>query len=157
MRTENLCDQWCSNVVELLAKFIDEAESGALGTITEQTLAEKLEKYWADQFIKRVPRQNYKSDGNWLSALLETIHNYLYRLTSRGANSKTVEEWLSDELFMERELAIEEQLNAMIDKTIKRLAQTKTFKEIGIGSRRVSTNNGPSKNETLKLVESPAI
>ena len=53
---------------------------------------------------------------------------------------------------MARELALEERIDMMIDKTIKRICQIKTAKEVIFGSHHAAVTNG-----VLKQVESPNI
>jgi hypothetical protein len=50
-----------------------------------------------------------------------------------------------------QEVLLEERIDSMIDKSIKRLCQIKTMKKLGIGTRHASVTNEP-----LKQIDSPA-
>jgi hypothetical protein len=144
-----------ANTIEMLAEFRDFINSDARGPITEQDLTVKFGKSWAEYFLTYVPRRNYQNDNDWLAAIVRTIDRYIEKIFSNDFNVPTIHDFLSDETFMERELAIEERLDAMIDKTLKRLAQTKALKTMGIGSRRTSATNETSNGKTLTKVEAP--
>ena len=136
----------------MLAKFSDDAQSGALGSVTEQDLPTKLEERWANYLKKHVPRKNYNDDSAWLSAVIDKIDDQLLKLSYTMITTSKIEEEFSDELFVVRELAVEERLDAVNDKVIKRLGQIKTMKAMGIGTRHASVIKEP-----LKQIYSPAI
>ena len=141
--------------LKLLFKFSDDTQSGVLGPITEQNLSTKLGEQWADYFRSRFPRKNYDSDSAWLSAVMHEIDYKLtpelFKIWRKSSGVPKVDEVSSNEERMARELAMEERIDAMIDKIIKRLGQIKTLKEIVIGNRHASFTNEP-----LKKIESPA-
>ena len=146
-----------ANTIEMLEEFRDFINSDARGPITEQDLTVKFGKSWAEYFLTYVPRRNYQNDNDWLAAIVQTIDRYIEKIFSNDFNVPTIHDFLSDETFMERELAIEERLDAMIDKTLKRLAQTKALKTMGIGNRRAWVTNESSTSKALTKVEAPAI
>jgi hypothetical protein len=143
--------------IKMLAKVRDGIRSDALGSITEQELAAKLGSSWAKHCLTKVPRGNYQNDSDWLSALVEEINKCIEEIVSNQIDSQSTRDCLSDEAFLERELAIEERLDSMIDKTVKRLAQTKALKAMGIGSCRTSATNESSNGKALTKVEAPPI
>jgi hypothetical protein len=55
---------------------------------------------------------------------------------------------MSDETFADRELSIEDRIDAKIDRDIKQLGQIKTMKALGIGRSR-----SPARSEPVQTVE----
>jgi hypothetical protein len=139
--------------MDRLTKVLEDEESGV--PITEQDLPDKIGAQWATYFKKNIPREKYDNDGDWLSAVADKISDELDELVIHRSKSLTIEEDSSQEEFAERELALEERVDAKIDKDIMALGRIKTMKGIGIGTRSASVKNIPLQNDTLKQIESP--
>jgi hypothetical protein len=144
-------------ILVMLERFRDFIRSDARGPITEQTITAKIGKSWAEYFRKYVPRENYQTEKDWLEAFVRTINRYIEMMVDNEFDHPKTQDILSEETFMERELVIEERIDAMIDKTLKRLAQTKALKTMGIGNRRAGVPNGSSNGKALSKVEAPSI
>jgi hypothetical protein len=128
----------------LLESVLFEPGSENLRPITEQELSDILGAPAANHFKAQCPRENYKDDRSWLSAIQEKILELLANVQSDPRTAVAmVQDELSDEEFSNREMEIEERIDARIEKTTKRLGQIKTMKAIGIGNRRVSVTNQP--------------
>jgi hypothetical protein len=144
-------------ILVMLERFRDFIVSDDRGPITEQDVTAKLGKSWAEYFHTYVPREKYQNDNDWLTAFVRIINRYIEMVVEDEFDYPKTQDILSEETFMERELAIEERLDAMIDKTLKRLAQTKALKTMGIGNRRAWVTNESSTSKALTKVEAPAI
>ena len=122
------------------------------GSVTEESLTEKVGPFWADQFKTRRPRKNYDSDEAWLKAICEFIAAIQeQRFTPKSDDLPPLDEELSTEEFANREQDFEERIDAKIDRDIKQLGQIKTMKAIGIGRRPPAIDVGP-----LKQIEAPS-
>ena len=131
-------------MIALLESVLFKPESEEFLPITEQELSYKLGPPLANHFKIQCSRVKYKDDREWLSAIQEKIFELLAKILSRPYTAiSVVQDELSDEEFSNREMEIEERIDARIEKTIKRLGQIKTMKAIGIGNRRVSVTNQP--------------
>ena len=157
LKMEEQFKNYDADLIETLDNVRNFVRSDASGPITEQDLTEKLGKSRAKYFFTCVPRTKYQNDKDWLAAFARTIDRHIETMLSSIANVPTIQDSLSDETFMERELAAEERIDAMIDKNLKRLAQTKALKTMGIGNRRAGVTNGSSNGKALTKVEAPAI
>jgi hypothetical protein len=140
--------------IKMLLRFVEDVESGSLGSVTEENLETKLEIPWSEYYKIRFKRKDYASDSAWLAAIVDDIKDELtpsLHVVKSSAHPK-VEEVFCDGEYMARELALEERIDMMIDKAIKRLCQIKTAKEVVIGFHHASVTN-----KVLKQVESPTI
>jgi hypothetical protein len=138
--------------VDRVVTFLEETRSAVPGSITEECLQAKLGKNIADDLKRIAPRAKYKTDDDWLKVICSKLDDWIVRNVILGDELEKLEDIYSDDDFISKELALEERLDAQIDRAIKRLIQTKTVKEI------FSRNSRPSvTNEPLKLVESPAV
>jgi len=143
--------------IEMLFSFLENVESGSLGAVTEENLATKLAAPWPGFYKIHSPRTDYDSDSAWLAAIVDDIKNFKKTRTPvlremKCSDHKKVEEVFCSGERMGRELALEERIDTMIDKTIKRICQIKTAKEVVAGLQHASV-----KNEALKQVESSPI
>jgi hypothetical protein len=145
--------------LKLLVRFKENVDAGEL--ITERDLATSLGSVaWAEYFTNRFPRKNYSSDYHWLEAIVHDIDkevmpflrdlDVLIPIQLDGKRHK--EQVFFNGERTAQELALEERIDTMIDKTIKRLWQIKTAKDIA-----ARFHYAPIKNEVLKQVESPNI
>ena len=137
-RKTNAEHQRTMNSIEDLKKILDDANSGT-----------QLPKEWIDYFNRYAPREKYNSDSAWLSAVGNRINKGLSTLKTKASSAPKVEKVYANEECVIRELATEERIDAMIDKIIKRLAQTKTLKTIVIGPALAT-------NQPLKQIAPPA-
>jgi len=154
VRIEAALEQHRNRRFETLLDFWEEIEESDLpGSVTEESLTEKVGPFWADQFKTRRPRKNYDSDEAWLKAICEFIAAIQdQRFTPRSDELPPLDEELSTEEFANREQDFEERIDAKIDRDIKQLGQIKTMKAIGIGRRPPAVDVGP-----LKQIEAPSI
>ena len=146
-----------ANREEQVLQFIDEVEamqkSGSTTcAITEENLTEKLDAAWVRHIRQNISRKNYESDGAWLDAIVDKMYVWLEVSVFKSQELKAVDQLFSDELYMEKELALEERLNGMIAKAIKQLSQSKAMKGILFpnGHAPVTLTSKP-----LKEIESP--
>jgi len=140
--------------IKMLLRFVEDVESGSLGSVTEENLATKLATPWPEYYQIIFKRKDYASDSAWLAAIVDDIKNVLtpsLRVVKSSAHPMVEEVFCNGE-YIARELALEERIDMMIDKTIKRICQIKTAKEVVIGF-----HHAPVKNGVLKQVESPNI
>jgi len=140
--------------IKMLLRFAEDVESGSLGSVTEENLATKLEIPWSEYYKIRFKRKDYTSDSAWLAAIVDDIKDELTPnlLELKRRDHPKAEEVFCDGEYIARELALEERIDMMIDKAIKRLCQIKTAKDVVIGF-----HHAPVKNGVLKQVESPNI
>src|SRR5262249_36519414 len=122
--------------LKMLLRFVEDFKSCSLGSVTEENLATRLTNAWAEYFKLRFPRKNYGSDSHWLATVAHDIDDEVMPLLRtlrdwKGDDHPKVEELFSNER-MARELALEERIDIMIDKAIKRICQIKTAKEVVI-------------------------
>jgi hypothetical protein len=140
--------------IKMLLRFVEDVDSGSLGSVTEENLETKLAIPWSEYYKIIFKRKDYASDTAWLAAIVDDIKNVLtpsLRVVKSSAHPMVEEVFCNGE-YIARELALEERIDMMIDKAIKRLCQIKTAKEVVIGF-----HHAPVKNGVLKQVESPNI
>jgi hypothetical protein len=115
-----------------------------------------LRKDRIEYFYKKLPRTNFKSNSEWSQALINDIEAILVpELTINPDASNTLSlnqaSWTVREDIFEMEVALEERLDTMIERAIKRLVQTKMMKQMMCKS---STERGnhqltrPQNNKT---------
>jgi hypothetical protein len=88
----------------------------------------------ADHLRQKCPRRNFESTAAWLQAVRREIFLVLLpQLESLGSNDEVSLarsfKFLTTDLF-KTELAVEERIDAMIDRATKRLIQTKAMKQM---------------------------
>jgi hypothetical protein len=114
------------------------------GEVTEQSLRWTLDLH-PNQFTRHlkeaVPRGNYPGFIDYIRALKKEIDEVLLprvraeRPSDEYIAARTAAEFLTSERIME-DLALEERLDAIMDKAIRRLAQAKALKQMsGLGRR----------------------
>jgi hypothetical protein len=140
--------------IKMLLRFVEDVESGSLGSVTEENLETKLEIPWSEYYKIRFKRKDYASDSAWLASVVDDIKNWLTPnlLELKRRDHPKAEEVFCNGEYIARELALEERIDMMIDKAIKRICQIKTAKDVVIGF-----HHAPVKNGVLKQVESPNI
>ena len=140
--------------IKMLLRFVEDVESGSLGSVTEENLATKLEIPWSEYYKIRFKRKDYTSDSAWLAAIVDDIKDELTPnlLELKRRDYPKAEEVFCDGEYIARELALEERMDMMIDKAIKRLCQIKTAKDVV-----ARFHHAPVRNEVLKQVESSSI
>ena len=89
-----------------------------------------MEEATIDHIKTHLPRSNYTEDHAWLSAVTAETEKKTFEIARSIANSPKLEEYFSDEILIFRDLAIEERIDAMIDKDIKRLGHIKAMKNV---------------------------
>ena len=122
-------------VDEKLLQLLGAIDSGE--SITEQNILEKLGWCFAEHFKTKLPRANYQSEESWKLALKEEIIELLENSLLKRTTDTEREGLLSDETLVSREAALDERIDAIIDKNIKRLGQSKTMKSMGLGKGRL--------------------
>jgi hypothetical protein len=120
-----------------------ELSAGFYGDMSEQSLKWKF--LFRDKFTEHlkqaVPRDNYPEFIDYVRALKKEIDEVLLprarseRPSDDYIAAKTASEFLTPERILE-DLALEERLDATMDKAIRRLAQAKALKQIsGLNGR----------------------
>ena len=117
-----------SSLLEFMCEFDEDM-------ITEQCVRDKL--HWTiAEFIKNhFPRSNFKTERDWQSAVLSGLTDYLETVQTFDVAAAKIDYRLEKELDLPNDLAISEQLDARIRKTIKHLGQLKTMQSINLGYR----------------------
>jgi hypothetical protein len=133
-------------------KLLSVLEHIESGTLAEDNFSDKLPTRWADEITKKSPRNRYDDDAAWLSALREIIYEILNSLIMIQDGTATLSYEMAIDRFADSEQAVNERIDAKIDKDIKALGQIKTMKAIGIGLRRA-----PPPTEPMKHIESPTL
>jgi hypothetical protein len=98
----------------------------------------------ADDLRRKFPRKDFQSDSDWVKAVqCEITSNLLPAATSLGPVENFVGHSASvlftDEA-IEHDIGVEERIDAMIDRAIKRLVQTKAMKQI-LGSSTIENRD----------------
>ncbi len=122
-------------VDEKLIQLLGAIDSG--DSITEQNILEKLGWRFAQHFKTKLPRANYQSEESWKLVLGDEITELLDNSLKKRTTDTERESLLSDETLVTREAALDERIDAIIDKNIKRLGQSKTMKSMGLGRGRL--------------------
>jgi hypothetical protein len=119
------------------------------------TTAEEVERILASKHFtpaaitSSVPQPAADQEAKWGPAIAEYLNKMEITKQLHGIDAFThALDYALDPLEMERELLQENRLHEEIDKTIKRLAQVKAYKQLGLVAR-VDGN-------TLKLIEASA-
>lgn len=107
---------------------------------------------------KKFPRPNFSSTPEWAQALINEIRTVL--VPASKAEDPQVEIYselhlsaatVSGDLF-KQELALDERLDAMIDRAVKRLIQTKAMKQMLRQTDAVRADDHPRKNRAKVLI-----
>jgi hypothetical protein len=103
----------------------------------------------ADHLLQKFPRQNYKSTLEWGRAIQEEVTSVLLPAAEYGNSTEVLV--ARDALFfsqevVKNELAVDERIDAMIDRAVKRLVQAKAMKQI-MGT--TSANGGTDQPKKL--------
>jgi hypothetical protein len=121
-----------------------ELSASFYGHMSEQSLKWKflIRNKFTDHLKEAVPREKYPEFIDYIRALKNEIDEVLLprvrneRPTDDYIAAKTASEFLTAERILE-DLALEERLDATMDKAIRRLAQAKALKQIsGLNGRR---------------------
>jgi hypothetical protein len=121
---------WQKKWIKRAVAFCEDCEKGKLGSLTEDDLVTRLGQDWASSVKKAAPRAKFATHGDWLNE----VRNVL--LWSPLADVPDAGKVYSDEKLTERELALEERLDAKTARDIKALVQIKTLRSMGLGKRR---------------------
>ena len=114
------------------ALFMANTPEEAFDSYAHRCLREDRIKYLQAKF----PRGNFKSTSEWAQAIISEIKSVLLPALTTGVPE--LDDWVSllqssgtltQELF-KHELALDERLDAMIDRAIKRLVHTKVMKQM---------------------------
>jgi hypothetical protein len=100
---------------------------------------------------REVPKENYSTNPEWVQAVKREVDEVLLpraraemdspdRLAAKAAEFITSDRILED-------LNLEERLDAMVDRAMRRLAQMKFMKQISGSSERLSKNAAPLQIE----------
>jgi hypothetical protein len=151
-----------TNILKELPTIIEETPHRA-----EQALAQ-LSPHCADHLRQKCPRQDYDSNSTWARAIADEISSALLPKTERFCQLSS--QILLDEsaaIFspdnFKHELAVDERVDAMIDRAIKRLIQTKAMKQMVDrsyfygGDDQRKKIHGPNSNGSAKVVNHEAV
>jgi hypothetical protein len=98
----------------------------------------------ADHLLQKFPRQNYKSTLEWGRAIQEEVTSVLLPAAEYGNSTEVLvardASFFSQEV-VKNELAVDDRIDAMIDRAVKRLVQAKGMKQVlGITSPHARTD-----------------
>jgi hypothetical protein len=110
--------------------------------------------------MREVPKENYSTTPDWVQAVKREVDEVLLprarpEMESADFLAATPQSSLRPDRILE-DLALEERLDAMVDRAMRRLAQMKFMKQISRSSERQSQNAtplqivGPPKPKTQK-------
>jgi hypothetical protein len=136
--------------IEAIIEFLEGAEAGK--PISEL----KLPRRWLAALKKDVPRKKFDSDEAWHKKLVEVVNELFFELVAeRGQNTKElIVNRFCDEKVIAEQLALEERLDAKIDRDIVSLGKIKTMQAMGLGRRQ----GGPViEHEPTKEIEAPPV
>jgi hypothetical protein len=145
--------------LEVLVDIVEDIETAAPGSITQENISGRWGESWAEYFNDRFERAKYQNDSDWLMAIVSHIdvvmHPSAVGRLKNNEHAKRIKEICFDQRSLYRELDLEDRIDAMIDKFIKRLAQIKTLKEIIIGNHAALRGNVQRQiaPPPLKIVE----
>jgi hypothetical protein len=141
--------------IDGLINLLEQIESGE-PPLSEKDLLTKLPKSWVAFFKKNVPRKKYDTDSDWLAAVAENISDPLEKWFVEHATTPTIEEELVDfnGRTFAKNLALEERIDAKIDKDIVSLGRMKTMQSMGLGRRR---KEPASEDQSVEQIDSPPI
>ena len=145
VKTEKLFRDAVKNDFRELVAFINDSEI-ELDCAVIETLIDKLNKARADCIKKKFPREFYKDDEAWRSAVIDYVAACLKENMHHPNRRPADYNEFADEVLAEREQAFEERIDAKVDRDIKQLVQIQAMKAIGAGKRRV-----PIAAEPLEL------
>ena len=98
---------------------------------------------WRLKYLKeKCPRAKFRSDSEWLEAMRKEIESLL-KSGDLGPDIKQLEmlyasaTFLSAEVF-KQELALDERLDAIIDRAVKRLVQAKAMKQMLVSMQQIA-------------------
>jgi hypothetical protein len=118
----------------------------AFGALPEST---------ANHLRQKFPKQNFQSLSEWAAAVRSEVESVLLPAAVRRWPESTEVEILRGAVMMREfiadELAVEQRIDAMIDRAVKRLMQAKAMKEI---LRRASVNGGDDQPKKIQSSKS---
>jgi hypothetical protein len=141
------------NVGDGLGKFLEDVEAGK--PISEL----KLPHEWASFFKEHYPRENYDSDDACLKALSNAV-GYLWELLLDRRGKFTKEVAVNHFCYasvIAGELALEERIDAKIDRDIAALGRMKTMQGMGLWRRQISETSVQAKGKPLREIDSPSV
>jgi hypothetical protein len=157
--------------VQLWTKAVDPNHPSSLETLGLAGLAMLLAaepetgfKEYASRYLRKdrinyleqkVPRSNYKSESEWANAMIGEIKSLIALPPLLGPEHDRVVklQYSSENLFgdlFKQELALDERLDTMIDRAVKRLIQTKPMKQM-LGQTAVDRSTDQQKESRQKL------
>ena len=95
----------------------------------------------ADHINNKLPRDNYKTAPDWQSAVLSELCDLLEDTQIFNVVSAQMDYLLNEALDLPNDIAISEQIDAKIHRTIKYLGQLKTMQSMGLGGRLSATRS----------------
>jgi hypothetical protein len=136
--------------IEAIIDFLEGAEAG-------KPFSElKLPKRWVAALKKDIPRKKFDSDEAWHKKLVEAVNELFWELCAeQGQNTKElIVNRFCDEKVIAEQLALEERLDAKIDRALVALGRMKTMQAMGLGRRQA----GPLiEHEPTKQIDSPPV
>ena len=131
--------------------LVDILEGVTQNGMTPDDLAEKMPPFWK-AITGKHPREKYKEDAEWRSAVADEISEALNRAILRNAQERNLDDYLASEPLIDRELCIEERIDAKISKDVKDLCQMKAMKEMCVSRARDVTGLVVTKQRSTDLV-----
>jgi hypothetical protein len=146
----NTVDRFHQNEIDTFINVLEDIESGR--PVSEQDLLARLPRRWAMHYKKYIPRKSFDTDSAWLITITARMEDLVDELVGLGYGRPKIGEQFCDAAFIEAELALDERLDAKIDKDIVALGRMKTMQAMGLGRRR---NGQAIEGEPMKQVDSP--
>jgi hypothetical protein len=131
--------------------LVDILEDVTKNGIAADELARKMPSF-CKVITEKHPRDKYKEDTEWRSAVADEITKVLNQMISRGVQERKLDDYLASEPLIDRELCIEERIDAKISKDVKDLCQMKAMKEMCISRARDVTGLAVTKQRPTDLV-----
>jgi hypothetical protein len=127
--------------IDLIGKFLEGAAEGK--PLTEL----RLPAHWVKFCKEKFPRKNYESEEAWRTAVTEEVFKIGESVVLHGEKiiRQVITDPLCDPQAIEAELALEERLDAKIDRDIVALGRMKTMQSMGLGRRPQIIEVGSSK------------
>jgi hypothetical protein len=133
-----------------LQKFLDDVRAG------KPKSELKVPHEWANILSTYGPRKDDESDDDWRQPLASVVAEVREQLINqRGELARVaVVTWFCHEDAITAELALEERIDAKIDKDIVALGRMKTMQAMELGRRR---NGQAIQDEAMKHVDAPSM
>ena len=134
-------------------KFLEDLEAGKIENLTERDLAKNLGPYLAVRVLPLARRDRFKSESDWLDALCEVIVEAgLKDLNAMRELPELGDDFYDEGGILEKIMAADARIEAVIAKDIKELGQLKTMQAMGLGKPAKPAAAQPPAIEHFPLV-----